>query len=77
MNARSPDLASDTPTTPPTPSVSLDFELPIDPLHRSIPPEGNWESGYWLSVSALELVRDRPEVFEERARLMVDVEFVL
>ncbi|MBN9691632.1 MAG: hypothetical protein J0M24_15445 [Verrucomicrobia bacterium] len=51
--------------------------LPVDPGFRSLPPSGSWEDGYRLSLAALELVKDRPEVFLARSQRMVDVEFVI
>lgn len=51
--------------------------LPVDSTFRSLPPAGTWEDGYRLSLAALELVKDRPEIFAERSRRMCDVEFVL
>jgi hypothetical protein len=54
-----------------------DLELPIDPTFSSRPPKGTWENGYRLSVLALEQVRNRPQIFEERAQRMCSAEFVL
>lgn len=51
--------------------------LPVDPTFRSLPPAGSWEDGYRLSLAALELVKDRPEIFAQRSARMCDVEFVL
>lgn len=51
--------------------------LPVEPGFRSRPPAGSWEDGYRLSLAALELVKDRPEIFAQRSRQMCDVEFVL
>ena len=59
-----------------TPSTYA-LELPVDPTFNSKPPKGNWEDGYNLSLLALEQVKDRPEIFERRARRMCDVEFIL
>jgi hypothetical protein len=58
---------------PPT----LDFELPVEPGYRELPPKGSWEDGYRLSLMALELVKNRPEIWEQRNARMVNVEFVL
>lgn len=51
--------------------------LPVDPSFRSLPPVGTWEDGYRLSLAALELVKDRPEIFAQRSARMCDVEFRL
>jgi hypothetical protein len=53
------------------------FELPIEPDYRERPPEGSWEAGYRLSLMALEIVKNRPEVFEERDKCMRSVEFCM
>ena len=53
------------------------FVLPVEPGYRELPPSGTWEAGYRLSLAALELVKDRPEIFVHRARCMCDVEFKL
>jgi hypothetical protein len=55
----------------------LDLELPIAPRWWSDPPKGSWEDGYQLSLMALELVKNRPEIWEQRNARMVNVEFVL
>ena len=52
------------------------LDLPVAPAWFSEPPNGSWEAGYRLSLAALEMVKNRPEIFEERTRQMVDVEFV-
>ncbi|MEW6302053.1 MAG: hypothetical protein AB1705_01185 [Verrucomicrobiota bacterium] len=51
------------------------LELPILPEEASAPPKGTWEDGYRLSLIALESVKNRPEIFEERAKRMCAVEF--
>lgn len=53
------------------------FVLPVEPGYRELPPSGTWEAGYRLSLAALGLVKDRPEIFVHRARCMCDVEFKL
>lgn len=57
--------------------LDLDLELPIAPRWWSDPPRGSWESGYELSLMALQSVKDRPEIWEQRNAQMVDVEFVM
>lgn len=57
--------------------VDLAFELPIEPGYRELPPKGTWEAGYELSLLALEMVKDRPEIWEQRNARMVTVEFVM
>jgi hypothetical protein len=57
------------------PSTEYRFDLPVEPNYRERPPEGSWEAGYRLSLMALEMVKDRPEIFEERDRRMCSVEF--
>jgi hypothetical protein len=57
-----------------SPETRLD--LPIAPAWFSEPPAGTMEDGIQLSLAALELVRDRPEIFEEQARQRVDGAFV-
>src|SRR4051812_12886678 len=42
------------------------FELPIEPNYRERPPQGSWEAGYRLSLMALEMVKNRPEIFDQR-----------
>ena len=51
------------------------FELPVEPNYRERPPRGSWEAGYRLSLMALELVKNRPDVFEERDQRMCSAEF--
>ena len=51
------------------------FELPIEPGYRERPPQGSWEAGYRLSLLALEMVKNRPEIFEQRDERMCPVEF--
>jgi hypothetical protein len=53
------------------------LDLPIDPSFVSKPPKGTWEDGYNLSLLALEQVKNRPEIFEQRARGMCAAEFIL
>lgn len=53
------------------------LDLPIAPAWFSEPPRGTMDDGIQLSLAALEMVKNRPEIFEERARQMVDVEFVM
>ena len=55
--------------------VDFDFELPIEPGFDSLPPKGTWEDGYKLSLMGLEMIKDRPEIWEERKRRRCDVEF--
>ena len=57
--------------------VDLDFELPVEPGYRERPPRGTWEDGWRLSVAALELIKDRPEIFDRRDANRCDVEFVM
>ena len=54
-----------------------DLDFPVDPAFSSRPPKGTWEDGYRLSVLALEQVKNRPEIFEQRNRRMCSVEFQL
>jgi hypothetical protein len=51
--------------------------LPIEPDFLSLPPNGTWEDGYKLSLMGLEMIKDRPEIWEERNRRRCDVEFKL
>lgn len=51
--------------------------LPVEPGFRSLPPAGWWEDGYHLSLAALELIKDRPEIFAQHSARMCDVESVL
>jgi hypothetical protein len=53
------------------------LELPVDSKFSSRPPQGTWEDGYRLSLLALEQVKDRPEIFEQRSRRMCSAEFKL
>jgi hypothetical protein len=55
----------------------LAFELPVEPGYREQPPSGTIEDGIRLSLAALELVKDRPEIFVAREAQRVTVEFVL
>jgi hypothetical protein len=52
------------------------MDLPVAPAWFSEPPKGTIDDGIRLSLAILESVKNRPEVFEERARQMVDVEFL-
>lgn len=52
------------------------FDLPVAPAWFSDPPTGTMNDGIRLSIAILETVKNRPEIFEERARQMVDVEFI-
>ena len=58
------------------PSCNYGFELPVAPAWFSEAPAGSMEDGIWLSLAALEQVRNRPEVFIQRQQQMCDVEFV-
>ena len=58
-------------------SVDFDFELPIEPGFLSLPPDGTWEAGYKLSLMGLEMIKNRPEIWEERRQRRCDVEFKL
>lgn len=53
------------------------LDLPIAPAWFSDPPKGTMDDGIRLSLAILESVKNRPEIFEERARQRVDVEFVM
>lgn len=53
------------------------LDLPIAPAWFSEPPKGTMEDGIRLSIALLEGIKNRPEIFEERARQRVDVEFVM
>jgi hypothetical protein len=55
--------------------VDLDFELPVEPGYNSLPPKGTWEDGYRLSLAGLEMVKDRPWIWEEREKWRCHVEF--
>ncbi len=55
----------------------FDIDLPIAPAWFSDPPKGTMEDGIRLSLAILESIKNRPEIFEERARQRVDVEFVM
>ena len=50
------------------PPVDLDFELPAEPGFVSLPPKASWEAGYKLSLMALEMIKDKPWVWEQRER---------
>jgi hypothetical protein len=52
----------------PRPPVDLDFELPVEPGFHSRPPRASWEAGYQLSVIALEMIKDKSWIWEERKR---------
>lgn len=54
-----------------------DFVLPVEAGYRELPPKGSWEAGYQLSLLGLEMIKDRPEIWEQRAARMVNVEFVM
>lgn len=56
---------------------AIGFDLPVAPAWFSDPPKGTMEDGIRLSIAILETVKNRPEIFEERARQRVDVEFVM
>lgn len=78
MNASSnasPDSPAPRPAASRETPLDLEFELPVEPGYRERPPKGSWEAGYRLSLAALELVKNRPEVFAARDRQMCDVEF--
>jgi len=51
--------------------------LPVARDFSADAPRGTWEDGYRLSLAALEIVRDRPEVFVQRDARMCAVEFKL
>lgn len=53
------------------------LDLPVAPAWFSDPPKGTMEDGIRLSMAILESVKNRPEIFEERALQRVDVEFVM
>lgn len=56
--------------------VDLDLEFPIpDPGFNPDPPRGTWEDGYKLSLMGLEMIKDRPEIWEERNKRRCYVEF--
>ena len=59
----------------PSRPVDLDFELPVEPGFDSLPPKGTWEDGYKLSLMALEMIKDRPWIWEERMQERCYVEF--
>ena len=58
-------------------SSAYALDLPIAPDWFSAPPKGTWEDGYRLSLAALEQVKDRPEIFEQRERRRCHAEFVM
>ncbi len=53
------------------------FSLPVAPDWFSAAPQGSWKDGYHLSLAALEMVKDRPEVFDQREQRRCLVEFIL
>ena len=55
----------------------FELDLPAAPDWFSVPPKGTWEDGYRLSFAALEMIKDRPEIFEQREQRRCRVEFVL
>ncbi len=65
------DLSLHDPTSP----YALD--LPTAPDWFSVPPKGTWEDGYRLSLAALEMIQDRPEIFEQREQRRCDAPFVM
>jgi len=58
-------------------SAEHQFELPVESGYREQAPEGSWEAGYRLSLEALKMVKDRPEIFKKRDQRMCGVEFIL
>ena len=58
-------------------TVPYRLDLPVAPAWFSDPPKGTMEDGIRLSLAILESIKNRPEIFEERARQRVDVEFVM
>jgi hypothetical protein len=66
--------SNDTPAEA-SPDGALDF--PVDANFRDRPPRGSVEDGVRLSELALEQVRERPSVFEERELRRCHVEFTL
>ena len=46
-----------------------------DPVDGPLPSSTSWETGYKLNLIALEMLKDRPEFWEERKRRRCDVEF--
>jgi hypothetical protein len=77
MSASSNDSPNPDPDALREPSAAYPFDLPVEPGHREKSPSGTWEDGYRLSLQALELVKDRPEIFQQRNQQMCSVEFVL
>lgn len=60
----------------PSPVLDFDFELPIpDPGFNPDPPKASWEAGYKLSLMGLEMIKDRPEIWEQRNQCRCYVEF--
>lgn len=57
--------------------VPYALDLPIAPAWFSDPPKGTIDDGIRLSLAMIESLKNRPEIFEERARQRVDVEFVM
>lgn len=58
-------------------TVPYRLDLPVAPAWFSDPPKGTMEDGICLSIAIIESVKNRPEVFAERDRQRVDVEFVI
>ena len=59
----------------PSRPVDFDFELPVEPGFESLPPKASWEAGYTLSLMGLEMIKDRPGVWEERRKARCYEEF--
>lgn len=53
------------------------FELPTEPGYRERPPRGSIEAGIRLGLLALEQIKERPQIFEQREARRCDVEFKL
>lgn len=77
MNASSNESPEPDPQVLHEASSEYQLDLPVEPGYREIPPPGTWEDGYRLSLEALELARDRPEIFAQRDQRMCAVEFHL
>jgi hypothetical protein len=75
MNESSNESAKDNSSALKEEGGDYRFELPIEPDYRERPPAGSWEAGYRLSLLALEMVKNRPEVFAQRDERMCPVEF--
>lgn len=58
-------------------SLDLGLLLPVQPGNRELPLKGSWEASCELSLLALASVKDRPEIWAQRAVQMVNVEFVM